>query len=97
MIEIDRMKRKRGAIREAAKRNRSPNRFDQFIKNVEQDRDYWKAEVETLQQILKLVMFLSPPVQVHVLSHHTHPCQRFEPLNVLFHPYSELTCRSLQV
>lgn len=55
MIEIDRMKRKRGSVQAAAKRGRSPNRFDQFIKNVEQERDYWKNEVDTLQQVLRYV------------------------------------------
>ena len=51
--EIDKLRRRKGSIKADAKRNRSPNRFDQFIKNLEQDRDYWKAEVETLQQVLK--------------------------------------------
>lgn len=53
VLEIDRMKRKRGGVQASAKRGRSPNRFDQFIKNVEQERDYWKNEVDTLQQVLK--------------------------------------------
>ena len=55
VLEIDRMKRKRGGVQASAKRGRSPNRFDQFIKNVEQERDYWKNEVDTLQQVLKWV------------------------------------------
>ena len=53
VTELDKVRRKRGGVKADAKRGRSPNRFDQFIKNLEQDRDYWKSEVETLQQLLQ--------------------------------------------
>ncbi|KAF6026416.1 CEP135 [Bugula neritina] len=54
VTELDKYKRsKKGpAIQAARLRNRSPNRFDQLIKNLEQERDYWKAEVERLQEVM---------------------------------------------
>jgi len=55
VTELDKVRRKKGGVRADAKRGRSPNRFDQFIRNLEQERDYWKGEVETLQHVLKYV------------------------------------------
>ena len=57
MIELDKYKRaKKGpAIQAARLRNRSPNRFDQLIKNLEQERDYWKGEVDRLNEIITRV------------------------------------------
>ncbi|XP_067948387.1 testis-specific gene 10 protein-like isoform X2 [Watersipora subatra] len=53
VMELEKVRRRKGGVKADAKRGRSPNRFDQFIKNLEQDRDYWKGEVTTLQQLLK--------------------------------------------
>jgi len=70
VTELDKYKRsKKGpAIQAARLRNRSPNRFDQLIKNLEQERDYWKAEVERLQEVMTLVLSVCPMHAVIMLS-----------------------------
>ncbi len=50
MLEIDRLKHKNGIVK---KRGKSPDRMQIFIKGIEEERDYWKGEVEVLQKLLR--------------------------------------------
>lgn len=46
VLEIDRLKHKNGMVK---RKGKTPDQVAAFIKGLEQDRDYWKKEVETLQ------------------------------------------------
>ena len=50
VLEIDRLKHKNGFHK---KRGKSPDRLTQFLRGVEEERDYWKGEVEVLQKLLR--------------------------------------------
>ncbi|XP_064637968.1 testis-specific gene 10 protein-like isoform X2 [Lineus longissimus] len=50
VMEIERLKTRNGV----KKRAKSPNRMDSFIKSLEDERDYWKGEVDVLQKLLKM-------------------------------------------
>ena len=43
MLEIDRLKYHKNGVK---RRGKSPNRMDQFIRGLEEERDYWKSEVD---------------------------------------------------
>lgn len=49
VIELERM-RLEGGI---ALGDKSPSRLDSFVKTIEEDRDYYKRELECLQKIFK--------------------------------------------
>ena len=51
VLEIDRLKHKNGVVK---RRGKSPNRVDAFIRGLEEERNYWKAEVDTLQKMLRV-------------------------------------------
>ena len=50
VLEIDRLKHRTscGTKKKSAK---TPNRVEALLKSVEQERDYWKGEVDILQKI----------------------------------------------
>ena len=52
MLELDRAKynHRNGMVK---KKTKGPNATEKFIKGIEEERDYWKDEVETLQKLLK--------------------------------------------
>lgn len=48
MVELERMRAQHGILR----RDTSPSRLDKFIKTLEEERDYYKFEVEYLQDLV---------------------------------------------
>ena len=50
VLEIDRLKHRNGLVK---KRSKSPNRIEAFMKGLEEERDYWKGEVEVLQKLMR--------------------------------------------
>ncbi|CAH1777332.1 unnamed protein product [Owenia fusiformis] len=51
VLEIERLKNKAAPKRKGGK---SINRLDSFIKGLEEERDYWREEVDALQKLLRL-------------------------------------------
>ncbi|XP_074651450.1 uncharacterized protein LOC141906138 isoform X2 [Tubulanus polymorphus] len=51
VLEIERLKATKGV---SAKKKTKAGHLEAFIKGLEGERDYWRAEVETLQKMLKL-------------------------------------------
>ena len=51
MLELDRAKysHRNGLVK---KKTKGPNPTEKFIKGLEEERDYWKSEVDTLQKLL---------------------------------------------
>lgn len=49
MLEVERMRLEYGI----ALGNKAPSRLDAFIKTLEEDRDYYKQELEYLQKMIK--------------------------------------------
>lgn len=60
IMEIERLKKQR--IIPKNERNSNKN-YEKIIKSTEDERDYWKAEVETLQDIIKTVS--APPIETN--------------------------------
>ncbi|KAK2148603.1 hypothetical protein LSH36_489g00052 [Paralvinella palmiformis] len=50
VLEIDCLKHRNGVVR---KHGKATNRMDQLIRSLEEERDYWKSEVEVLQRLMK--------------------------------------------
>ncbi|XP_013412187.1 centrosomal protein of 135 kDa-like, partial [Lingula anatina] len=57
VLEIERLKKKNGLVK---KRGKSPNRLDAFIRGLEEERDYYKGEVDTLQKMMQQQRSASP-------------------------------------
>ena len=51
VLELDRAKysHRNGLVK---KKTKGPNPTEKFIKGLEEERDYWKSEVDTLQKLL---------------------------------------------
>ena len=50
VLEIDCLKHRNGVVR---KHGKMPNRMDQLVRSLEEERNYWKSEVEVLQKLMK--------------------------------------------
>ena len=50
VLEIDRLKHGKNGLKRRAK---SANHMDVFVKRLEEERDYWKGEVDVLQALMK--------------------------------------------
>ena len=49
VLELERLRTKNGKN----KRDRSPSKLDSYVKTLEEERDYFKGEVEVLNKIMK--------------------------------------------
>ncbi|BFZ24412.1 hypothetical protein BsWGS_27451 [Bradybaena similaris] len=49
VLEIERLKKKNGPL----KKTKMPSKLDMFIRGIEEDRDYYRAQAEDLQALLK--------------------------------------------
>ncbi|XP_059152466.1 centrosomal protein of 135 kDa-like isoform X1 [Physella acuta] len=50
VLEVERLKKKNGPT---VKKNKIPTKLDMFIRSIEQDRDYYRAQAEDLEALLK--------------------------------------------
>lgn len=74
VLEMDRLRHhKNGMTQKRSKLSSGAN--DAFMKSLEEERDYWKSEVEVLQQVLTLKL-LGSGSSAHQRSRPTSPTNR---------------------
>lgn len=50
VLEIERLKRKNGPI---TKKGKVPSKLDAFIRGIEEERDYYRQQADSLQRMLR--------------------------------------------